>query len=106
VFLNLVMNAIQSHAASSASGREVTLRTARDGQKVRVSVTDNGLGIQPEVMRQLFTPFFTTKPVGQGTGLGLYISHTIVAAMKGEIAVESQPGMGSTFTVVLPALSD
>jgi signal transduction histidine kinase len=71
---------------------------------VKISVTDNGLGIQPDVKRRLFTPFFTTKPVGQGTGLGLYISHAIISGMKGEIAVDSEPGKGSTFTVVLPAL--
>ncbi|MFT3839973.1 MAG: ATP-binding protein [Myxococcaceae bacterium] len=103
VFLNLVMNAVQAHAVSS-SDREVKVRSVREGHKVRVSVTDNGLGIQPEVKRRLFTPFFTTKPVGQGTGLGLYISHTIISGMKGEIAVDSEPGKGSTFTVVLPAL--
>ena len=64
---------------------------------------DNGHGISPEALSHLFDPFFTTKPVGQGTGLGLAICHGIVQRAGGRIEVESEPGQGALFRVVLPA---
>ncbi len=106
VFLNLLMNAVQAFPPEGSGERLITVRTRRDGGTVLVSVRDNAQGITSEVMRRLFTPFFTTKPVGQGTGLGLYICHAIVSGLKGELSVESELGQGSTFTVSLPALPD
>ncbi len=67
-----------------------------------LSVEDTGTGMGPEVLSQIFVPFFTTKPVGAGTGLGLPVVHGIVAAHGGTIAVDSAPGRGSRFTVTLP----
>jgi two-component system NtrC family sensor kinase len=79
---------------------ELSCRNERDEQWVVVAVRDTGVGINPEHMPHLFEPFYTTKP--QGTGLGLAISAHIVTQHGGHIQVESTPGVGSTFTVLLP----
>jgi signal transduction histidine kinase len=68
-----------------------------------VSVSDTGAGIAPEIQAHVFEPFFTTKPVGQGTGLGLASVHGIVQGRGGIIELESQPGHGTTFQILLPA---
>jgi K+-sensing histidine kinase KdpD len=67
-----------------------------------VSIQDNGVGIAPDHHTQIFQPFYTTKPAVKGTGLGLSICHGIVRNHQGEIRVESEPGKGSTFTILLP----
>jgi len=67
-----------------------------------VSIKDTGIGIQPSDMESIFQPFYTTKPEVKGTGLGLSISYGIVENHQGQFRVESQPGEGSTFTVLLP----
>jgi two-component system NtrC family sensor kinase len=99
LFLNLLHNA----AEAMPSGGTVTLGTARSGNDlVEITVSDTGCGIPKENMKRLFTPFFTTKPIGQGTGLGLAISYGIVKMHRGNIAVESEVGQGTTFTISLP----
>src|SRR5205807_10342422 len=82
----------------------VTVRSEADGDGggVRVEVIDQGVGIDPAIRERIFDPFFTTKPVGQGTGLGLSISYGIVKDHGGEIAVQSEVGKGSRFTIRLP----
>jgi signal transduction histidine kinase len=75
----------------------------RKGKYVRMDFRDNGEGIKQEIIERIFEPFFTTKPVGEGTGLGLSVVHGLVKNMNGEILVESKPGKGSTFSVLLPA---
>jgi signal transduction histidine kinase len=98
VFLNLVVNALQ---AVGARGRvEIESREERGG--VCVSIRDDGTGIRPEDRERLFVPFFTTKPAGEGTGLGLFLSYQIVQRHGGEIRVDSAPGAGATFEVWLP----
>jgi len=99
VFMNLVVNAAQ---AIEGSG-EITVTTARvGGDSVRVSIADTGKGISPEGLRRLFEPFYTTKPVGEGTGLGLTLSREIVQRHRGQIEVSSELGKGTVFTVTLP----
>ena len=80
----------------------VTVSTKREGDKVLISVKDNGNGIPDSIKEKIFQPFFTTKPTGQGTGLGLSLSYDIVKAHGGELKVESIEGEGSTFYILLP----
>ena len=100
VVMNLLSNAIDA----SPDDTVVTVRTRREssGNAVRIEVEDHGSGIPPEVRDRIFDPFFTTKPPGEGTGLGLSISYGIVRDHGGRIAVQSEVGKGTTFTVVLP----
>ncbi len=105
VFLNLIMNAAQALDEAGIKRNVVTVRSFEDGDDVVVQVQDNGPGIPPEVMPHIFESFFTTKPRGVGTGLGLPISQGIVRSMGGEITVESRPGVGSVFRVRLPAVA-
>jgi two-component system, NtrC family, sensor kinase len=102
VFINLIVNAEQAMTEAHGKGK-LTITTTQAGDKVRVSVSDDGPGISPESMRKLFTPFFTTKEVGKGTGLGLSICHGIVTEHGGRIYAESEPGKGATFIIELPA---
>jgi PAS domain S-box-containing protein len=98
VFLNLLTNAAQAIPDKG----EIVIRTGRDGDEVFVAVGDNGQGIAPEHLGRIFDPFYTTKPVGEGTGLGLSLSYAIVQKHGGRIEVDSTPGQGTTFTVRLP----
>jgi PAS domain S-box-containing protein len=106
VFLNLVVNAAQALREEDQPRNQVRIATARQGNQVVVSVTDNGVGIPAEHLPRLFDPFFTTKPAGKGTGLGLSICHAIVSGLGGRISVSSIVGAGSTFRVFLPAGSE
>ena len=81
----------------------VEVKTKLAGQKVEITIRDNGDGIPKKVMDKIFQPFFTTKPTGQGTGLGLSLSFDIAKAHGGEIKVETAEGQYTIFTVTLPA---
>jgi len=98
VVLNLMTNALQA----VDHGGAIEVYAAADDDTLSISVKDNGRGIPPENMDKIFNPFFTTKPPGQGTGLGLSLCHNLVSGMSGQITVESQVGKGTTFTVRLP----
>jgi signal transduction histidine kinase len=101
VFLNLMLNAM--HAMLPKGGLlEVTTARAPDG-RVYASFKDEGSGIREEDRKKLFTPFFTTKQRGEGTGLGLSVSYGIVKDHGGEIHVFSRTGVGTVFYVYLPA---
>ena len=104
VFLNLLVNAAQSMPEGEAHTNQlrVTTRVLDDGRVV-VEIADSGTGIPRELVGRIFEPFFTTRRAGQGSGLGLSICRGIVAAMGGELAVESELGHGSRFSMVLPA---
>jgi signal transduction histidine kinase/CheY-like chemotaxis protein len=104
VFLNLLLNAAQAIAEGHAEQNEIRVRARRtaDERSVCVEIEDTGAGIAANIMHRIFDPFFTTKVPGAGTGLGLSISHQIVQSMNGQIAVDSTPGHGSTFSVTLP----
>jgi two-component system NtrC family sensor kinase len=101
VFMNLVFNAIDAMPAGGKLTIVTTVdRSRADFPVIRSDVTDTGTGIAPEVLPRIFEPFYTTK--SEGTGLGLAVSFEIVKSLGGEIAVASQPGSGTTFSVVLP----
>jgi PAS domain S-box-containing protein len=103
VFLSLIMNAAQAIPEGNPSANVITVSVATDPEgRVIVAVSDTGAGMTPDVQRRIFEPFFTTKPFGTGTGLGLSVTHGIVRSMGGEIRVQSQPGSGTTFRLVLP----
>jgi two-component system NtrC family sensor kinase len=102
VILNLLVNAMQAIEATERACGRITIETRVRGDEVILEVADDGSGIPAEVLPRIFDPFFTTKPVGQGTGLGLAISHGIVVDHGGRIEVESTPGQGSRFRVILP----
>ncbi len=103
VFLNLIVNAAQAIPEGDAEHNLIWVGTRVDaGGRVVVEVRDSGSGIAPENLSRLFDAFFTTKPIGVGTGLGLPICHRIVSGLGGEIRVESQLGKGSSFSVFLP----
>ncbi|MEK6814905.1 MAG: ATP-binding protein [Nitrospirota bacterium] len=98
VFLNLLINA--AHAMEKDGIIRVAVRAA--GDKVTVTIADNGCGMPQHVKARIFEPFFTTKPPGKGTGLGLSIAYGIVERHGGTIGVESEPGNGTVFTIALP----
>jgi len=102
VWTNLIDNACYALQEGGVEDPTLTLRAQRDGDDVVVEVEDNGPGMPPEVASRIFDAFYTTKPVGEGTGLGLQISHRIVVLEhRGELDVATEPGR-TTFTVVLP----
>jgi two-component system NtrC family sensor kinase len=98
VLVNLTVNAMQAIATEGT----VTVETKAEDQLVVLSVTDTGHGMSPEILSKIFSPFFTTKDVGEGTGLGLSVVHGIVTAHGGTIDAESRGGSGSRFIVRLP----
>ncbi len=107
VLLNLFTNAFYSVAEKKKLHPEgyeptVTVSTKKENHHIIIKVKDNGMGIPQKVLDKIFQPFFTTKPTGQGTGLGLSLSYDIVKAHGGEIKVETKEGEGSMFTIVLP----
>jgi PAS domain S-box-containing protein len=106
VLLNLVINAAHAIGKGATFANKITVRVRSDDGVVVVEVTDTGSGIAPEHRERLFTPFFTTKPLGQGTGLGLSISKRIIESFQGRIEVDSEVGVGTTMRVVLPAVED
>lgn len=99
VFLNLLVNATQ---AIDKDGCVVVTSTRHQTDGLEITVQDNGSGISPEHLNKIFRPFFSTKPEGKGTGLGLAMSRGIVERLGGTITVMSEPGIGTTFTVRLP----
>jgi signal transduction histidine kinase len=107
VFLNLINNGMYSaHKRSEDKTGDFSpklwLTTQVDGDQVKIEVRDNGNGIPPEIQEKIFTPFFTTKPAGQGTGLGLSLSYDIINKQHGgDLTVDSRPGEFTAFQVAL-----
>ncbi len=99
VFINILMNAVD--ALDNVPGT-IAIRTSHNPKDVIISIRDTGKGIDPNDKEKIFEPFFSTKEVGTGTGLGLWVSYGIVKNFGGDVIVDSQPGEGSTFTVTLP----
>lgn len=98
VLVNLVVNAIQS----MPEGGTVTVSTQQQGNKQCMIIEDTGVGIAPEDIKNVFLPFFTTKDIGEGTGLGLSVVHGIISSHGGQVGVESVVGKGTRFEVQLP----
>lgn len=96
--IQVLVNAFQA----VADGGTVSVRTRVVDDHVEIAISDDGPGIDPDHLDKLFTPFFTTRPVGQGSGLGLSSAYGIVRRHGGEIRVMSEPGKGATFVVRLP----
>jgi signal transduction histidine kinase len=102
VFLNLGKNAFDA----MAPGAMLLITARRAGEGVEIVFADEGRGMDQETLSRVFDPFYTTKAVGQGTGLGLAVAKGIVEAMSGHIGIESEVGKGTTVTVLLPLASD
>ncbi|MBU2510013.1 PAS domain S-box protein [bacterium] len=104
VIFNLLKNAAQALAGMKKKEVPyVRIRTRDEGDKVRIEIIDNGTGMEPEVQRRAFEPFYTTKPVGEGTGLGLSVSYMIITNIHdGDMEINSEPGEGTSFIIHLP----
>ena len=108
VILNLINNAFyavdeKKKQNQNGYGPTVSVSTKKLNGKIEIKVVDNGNGIPKKVLDKIFQPFFTTKPTGQGTGLGLSLSYDIVKAHGGELTVKTEERIGSTFIIHLPA---
>ncbi|HSO86807.1 MAG TPA: ATP-binding protein, partial [Draconibacterium sp.] len=109
VILNLITNAfyaVNERKKKGETGYEptVSVKTKKKVSHIEISVKDNGSGIPEHIKEKIFQPFFTTKPTGQGTGLGLSLSYDIVKAHGGELKVETKESEGTEFIVLLPEI--
>ena len=108
--LNLYNNAFYAVQEKKKSGipnyePTVVVSTRKTGSGIEISVSDNGTGIPDKIAEKIFQPFFTTKPTGQGTGLGLSLSYDIIKAHGGELIMHTKEGIGSEFIIRLPGNS-
>ncbi len=99
VFINILLNAVDALQGKDGT---ITTEVERDAGHLRVCISDDGCGISPENLAKIFEPFFTTKRVGEGTGLGLWVSYGIVKSFRGDITVNSVRGQNTSFCVILP----
>ena len=107
VFINIFMNAVDAVSNLPAgNSQEINVSAYGETDEISIVVRDNGSGITEENLPKIFEPFFTTKKVGEGTGLGLWVSYGIVKTFQGDIKVESTEGRGTTFTITLPIQSE
>ncbi|MGF7230633.1 sensor histidine kinase [Arachidicoccus sp.] len=108
VFLNILSNAIfaVNKQFDKKPGGEIRIITRLELKTVVIIFEDNGIGMDEDTQNKVFNPFFTTKDVGEGTGLGMSISHTIIKKHNGSIQIESSPGNGAKFTITLPIYQD
>jgi two-component system, NtrC family, sensor kinase len=108
VFMNVLLNAIDAlEERRLLAGEEPTIEivTQQRGDQVVIQFTDNGIGIPEAIQSQIFNPFFTTKSVGQGTGMGLSISYQIITENhSGQFWLQSEVGIGTTFTIQIPII--
>ena len=103
VFLNVLINAVQAIPEGSATAHQIRVATTVARGEVEVRIEDDGIGIPPQDLQRVFHPFYTTKPVGAGTGLGLFICDGIVRGFGGSISIDSTPGKGTVVAIRLPA---
>jgi signal transduction histidine kinase len=100
VFLNLITNALD--AVKESEKKEIRIEVQGKDEMVRAAIADSGCGIEAEDLKQVFDPFFTTRPVGEGTGLGLSISYSIIDMHRGKLSCTTRQGEGATFKILLP----
>ena len=96
--MNIIMNAVQAIKEKGV----IKITTLREGDYILIKISDTGCGIPDESLKRIFDPFYTTKTVGKGTGLGLWVSSSIIEKHDGLITVSSKINTGTTFTVKLP----
>ncbi|MBO0800260.1 MAG: histidine kinase, partial [Blastocatellia bacterium] len=101
VFMNLIINARDA----MPEGGRLEIATEASADSVVIKFRDSGMGIDPEHLSRIYDPFFTTKQIGKGTGLGLAVSYGIIKDHGGHIDVESRPGEGALFLITLPLAS-
>lgn len=102
--MNFISNSIDAINERNIPG-EIKIATVSTSDKIRVSIIDNGGGIEPSVLAKIYDPFFTTKEIGKGTGLGLSITYGIIERHKGIISVNSVVNEGTTFIIELPLVN-
>jgi PAS domain S-box-containing protein len=102
IFVNLLLNAAEALPPGGRDTHRIDVSTRLEGAHAVVEIADNGPGVPQELRDRIFDPFFTTKPIGEGTGLGLYVTRSLVNALSGTIAAGSSPHGGAQFTVTLP----
>lgn len=98
IMINLIINAVDA----MPKGGEINIDCSKEEEWVRITVSDTGSGIPEDIRANIFNPFFTTKENRKGGGLGLYIVYNEISKLNGKIAVESEIGLGTTFTIMLP----
>ena len=105
ILINLLINA--AHAANKEDSwiKLSVFKGQTQSDHIIIALSDNGCGMDEKTKKHLFDPFYTTKSVGEGTGLGLYVCYTLIGELSGRIEVDSEPGQGSTFKVILPQKS-
>ena len=106
VLTNLLMNAWQALPAPDPTRHEIGVRTGSQGGDVLIEIWDSGGGVPPHLREKIFEPFVTTKAIGSGTGLGLFVCRNVINALRGRITVEDAPGGGALFRVILPAATE
>ena len=104
VLINILLNA--GDAMEGKTDGEIAVSTRLVGEKIIVSIIDNGVGIPKESLDRIFEPFFTTKKAGKGTGLGLWVCYNIIKGFAGDIIVESESNQGTAFHIILPVLKN
>ncbi len=102
VFLNILINSVD---ASEGCGDEIAVNSSTKNGNIYIDISDKGCGIPVQMQKKIFEPFYTTKEVGKGTGLGLTVSYGFIQKLNGEIKVKSEEGKGSTFSVIIPVRS-
>jgi signal transduction histidine kinase len=102
VFINLATNARDAIEATGRGKGVIRIETRRQGKLIEIRFSDDGTGMSERVKEKAFNPFFTTKEVGQGMGLGLSLSYGMVSKLHGTIVVESEIGKGTTFVIRIP----
>jgi two-component system NtrC family sensor kinase len=103
VLLNIFINALDAmNVKKDEQDRLLTISRKYDDGIIEIRISDTGIGMNPEVCRRAFESFFTTKEIGQGTGMGLYISYNLVAEVDGTLELESEPGKGTTVIIKIP----